>query len=757
MKSIKLDISISGNSLKRYCLFLLLSLYSTLSWGTYTRTYSFVFNAEDFQIVENNGISRIISDKHTLTYNPDSSNFAIPEIAVNLLIGKNESLNNVNASFSENTTWENIVIDTIPIATTNVGLPMFSNKPHCNSPRSTQIISPQIVSSGTFLSDGYKYIGLLITPFSYNSSTSELTLYSITTITLTFNGNNNNNYTPIISNGKIGNSMHDVLLDLVENPHEMNIFYPQSQQSTQSDWEYLIVAPSWAANYFQPLADWKTQKGVRAKVLTMSEINQYPGNSTQMKIKNALYDYYNGTFHGLKYVLLGGNASIIPVQECQIQYHSSYRDTTGYTPCDLFYACFDTMDWDTNRNGISGELSDSVDIAPEIVLTRAPINSGIDIVNFVNRIIKYESGSPDVCYSDGNILMAGSMRHYYYNGQSDSQETGEYIYNNSIKDYWNGQLVRLFDTYTDFPDSANYQCNAEHLQAELKKGYTFATVIAHGRQDLWGLENSYYLKYHADTLFNSCNTIIATTACLTNDFRVTSCLSNSFINAENSGILAYWGASRESWSSYSEDPLCIFFKSIFTTNAGFGLAATNAKLSYIGKSNKISLPYRWLMFTINPLGDPEMPIFTHKPKYQNDVRFQFVNNQLLVKSSSNDSCRICIMGNDNSGEPYYSVQQFRRTALFNGLSGNEYQICITRPEYLPLQATIKRTEYLQNETINGNRLITAERIFIGSDVTDSLPNGPIVIQTGTTTISKGLGVSITKDFEVKKGASLIIE
>ena len=42
--------------------------------------------------------------------------------------------------------------------------------------------------------------------------------------------------------------------------------------------------------------------------------------------------------------------------------------------------------------------------------------------------------------------------------------------------------------------------------------------------------------------------------------------------------------------------------------------------------------------------------------------------------------------------------------------------------------------------------------MIGSDVTKKVTQGPVVINSGSTTVKASLGATMTKDFEVKSGA-----
>ena len=64
---------------------------------------------------------------------------------------------------------------------------------------------------------------------------------------------------------------------------------------------------------FQELADWKTQKGIPAKVVTIDDISaNYTGCDVQEKIHNFLADVHQ--YYGSPYILFGGDVNVVPVR-----------------------------------------------------------------------------------------------------------------------------------------------------------------------------------------------------------------------------------------------------------------------------------------------------------------------------------------------------------------------------------------------------------------------------------------------------------
>ncbi len=71
---------------------------------------------------------------------------------------------------------------------------------------------------------------------------------------------------------------------------------------------YLIITHDSYANVLQPLADWKTQKGYKAKIVTLSDI----GGSDSVSIRNYVVNAYNTWQMKPEYLLLVGNPDQIP-------------------------------------------------------------------------------------------------------------------------------------------------------------------------------------------------------------------------------------------------------------------------------------------------------------------------------------------------------------------------------------------------------------------------------------------------------------
>jgi hypothetical protein len=267
-------------------------------------------------------------------------------------------------------------------------------------------------------------------------------------------------------------------------------------------------------------------------------------------------------------------------------------------------------------------------------------------------------------------------------------------------------------------------------------------------------------------LENSGYSVITTTACLSNAFdfhtSYSKCLSQNFINNAQSGILAYWGTSRENWyyarSTSGIDLGASFdaltYRKIFGDRYHrLGKAAKDVKsdkmssaMVYYGVNRKI-----WM--GLNLIGDPEMPIYLSKPKYFQNVNIQFVNDSIYVDAGIG-GFDICFINQSDSTDYYIARDIVDSVAVFSRING-VFDVCITKPGYIPYTTTCGDT-YLQNITLAGTNTYEADNIMIGSNVTNKVTQGSVIINSGSTTIKASQGTTITKEFKVKSGAEFTV-
>lgn len=753
--------------LRKIQIVLFLMLGYIYSFGGNVKEYHITLNVNDFSLDRNDGYLSISSNKYLCEYGCDTNEPALPYVGINILIGENDSIE----SFSYSTNEQEIISE-VTIVNNSVEIPTNKQTNRSFSPNISYIRDSYpntlVKYTGLHNANGYKFVSFIVSPFRYDNINRTLFFERDISIVLETKESINEGADIIFCS----RTSQDRIKELVINGEEIPSLYPLEKDvqslsnRTIIQYDYIIITNNNLKPTFLRLADWKTKKGIRTKVLTTEEIySTYSGASNQQKIKNALKYYYDNCSN-LKYALLAGDVNIVPAQMCVVKYIPN--DNTYYAsncPVDLFYADFNTMTWDSNGNGVYGETDDVSSPYPQIAITRAPVNSVGDAEHFVNKIIDYER-NPNIENWSDNILMSGKKlgNYYDYNGitMSDTHYKGEIFYTDYIAPYWTGDKVSFYDTGTDFSGGDNYDFNPQNIQKELSKGYTFVNVDTHGSPTTWSTEGPGYSVSYADTLHNTNHTVIISTACLTNAFdSIPKCLSEAFIRNQESGIVSYFGCSREGWYSKTQ----YYYGTSSKVNAelymimfsgsekSFGEIVRQTKENIMPHCSNYTTPYRWLLFGLNPIGDPEMPIFTDTPQKFTNVTMSFANGTLTVNSGVNN-CKICVASANDMGDSYYDVRT-GMSATFTNLT-DEYSICITKTGYVPYVAKCGNTVYMQNESINGNYEVFSNQTIAGSNVTTNKPNGPVEINKGNTRIKGTNGVTINDSFEVKNGASIEI-
>lgn len=738
-----------------------------------TKTIQLSFNASDFTTEIENGLTYIESDVYDIYFLSDTLLPALPHITVNVLIEPNQTYISHTCQQSQQLfSTNNVMIapntyefcDTL---TTNI-----PSEPTSYSYRRLYPTS-NVEYLGEELIDGAKILVFDICPFKYYGK--DFRLYILTTLTLNILLSDNGTRTLRSTNGL--NNMYGIVNDMIINPEDLNntSYAPPygiiNHEPIDTDgYEYLIITTNAMKSEFQRLADWKTQKGIKAKVITVEEINaQYPLYSSQeLRIKHALLDYYDGQYHNLKYAVIGGSHSNVPSPSCYATFFTNH----GYMPTDWFYACFNTMGWDPNNNGKWGEMSDHVDLYPEIFVTRLPAKGVSEAQIMVDRIIEYES-NPNCTTWNNSILMGGAKLHKIKNNTSDSEYRGEKIYSKYIQPYWNGNRVKFYDTGTSFAGGANFQFTDTNLQNILSQGYPFVSIYTHGNYGHWKMEQGGgYDTFDIQYLNNPTYTIITSNSCYTNQFDSlnNTCLGESFLEEANSGVIGVFGCSGYHFScglykrlSSGNEFVGDFYKHLFRSeDKRYGISTTMAKIQNIGRCNHPFIySTRYALYSFNAFGDPETPVYTDNPLLFTNAVVTLSNNQLSI-STGTLGCSICVMSKNDNGGQYYCVVRDVSNYTFNlsNTMAHEFVVTITKPGYVASVSEVSIPQgndiYVQNQTFTSSATISGDNVFIGRNVTTSQPEGNVNVNGGTLTIHGNNKVVIKNGFNVNLGGQLII-
>ncbi len=411
------------------------------------------------------------------------------------------------------------------------------------------------------------------------------------------------------------NSFTSQLLKQVVNPEDCRRFYPHAvpfsmpysntSKGSGEHWTYLVITDPGMQNAFQPLADWKTAKGVPAHVVNTAWIyDQYNGIDPQEKIRECIKDGYQN--HGTVWVLLGGDTTYVPVRKAYaMNCEANYHDNENSIPCDLYYADLDGT-WNADGDDTFGEITDEVDLLPDVFVGRAPVTTPANTEIFVDKILTYEKNpAPD--YLLEMVFMAEILWRNPYTDQGISMDALQEAF---VPPRFN--VTKLYER--DGTETRTSVLNAlnEGKHFVNHDGHAWYTIMAVGTGDIG--------RPDMDLLTNAPRySIMYSIGCwqAALDF---DCVAEHFVLSPGGGGVASIGNSRYGWGAegdpgfgYSDRFNKQFFKAVFKDDTfSIGAAAALSKVFSIPLARSENV-YRWCQYEINLLGDPEMAVHTDTP------------------------------------------------------------------------------------------------------------------------------------------------
>jgi hypothetical protein len=653
-----------------------------------SESVEFLSNIDDFTIVltEENKYT-IIPGDIDYHYNDKQDLPAIPIKNISILVPNGAELVDYDFSIQKTLITRDIDIDRSPAELST--LPSFQIN---QSDFTFNGLYPEkpIQFSSVSVQRGFTQFNFSFSPFIYSGGYKTLEFINQLSLNVNYKINESK-----VSSVHPDEGLIKVIKQRIANPQAMDrLYYKNSSLYTKTATEkidYLIVTNEILKESFTPLVQWKNRKGLYAKIVTVEDIyQQYDESTNQLKIKRCLLDYYEN--NDLKWVLFGGDENVIPVQYCHNIMEKDVNENSNI-PTDLFYACLNSrFDWNSHKDDKIGELFwDGHDVTPEVYLSRLPVKTIEDAEAIVRKTLEYET-NPILSNSIGKIIFAGVKLYSTWQDKSDSHHRSEYIYNKYIEKNTTGNNFYFFDTGTDFNEGADHDVTSINLTGKLNDGFGFLHFTGHGDyQSLIMESGTDFDTNDAMNLTNQIGGIVFTNACWTNAFDITEpSFSEALIRNPNGGCVAYFGSSRYGFGNpepsrelgaslkYNAKFINFIFNKKLSGSMTFGEIATFTKNELNWISNRF---YSYLLYAINPIGDPELPLYSGTPQTFQNIRIYELGDLLYVQTGGVENARICITSIDMD-DGFKSVAENVSFQSFENLP-EHYQITITAPNYIP--------------------------------------------------------------------------
>jgi len=461
---------------------------------------------------------------------------------------------------------------------------------------------------------GYKVLLLRLHPVQYVPKTGEVSYFE--TMTVTISVKETGTTSPLFRNLPKDRAL---VLGIVDNPDEVNTYTKtvKRMQSTtlvnpSDSYDYVIITNSALKSSFQPLVDWKIQKGLNATIVLVEDIMNNPDyhcdglfgdgygiqfNDTQAHIRNFIKDAYLNW--GTEYVLLGGDDEIIPSRGvyCYAGFYTDYN-----IPCDMYYGALDGS-WDNDNDTIFGEsvyyfeepengtAGEEADFFAEVYIGRATVDTPQEATNFVSKTLAYEQAF-NACYLKKALMIGETLDSITEGGN------GKDLVTDIIPQY---TTKRLYNRDRTFSRSAviNEMNSGVHIVNH--DGHAWYTnVMGLSISDVDSLTNNEYFMAYSMGCYSA-----AFDEATSGSYEA---IAEHFL-FNSHGAFAYIGNSRYGWyiPGSTEGPGDRYDRSFF--------AVLNNGTRNLGKALQLSKeqePWldRWTYFTLNLLGDPETEIVT---------------------------------------------------------------------------------------------------------------------------------------------------
>jgi hypothetical protein len=458
---------------------------------------------------------------------------------------------------------------------------------------------------------GYQLAGVDVYPLQYEPQAGRIIFYTRIDVAITYVPGANPPLGHSPRDPAIENADMRVLRQVVTNPGQAAVSMTQPVLAKTAldpgEYEYLVITSSYFSPALAPLIEWKTAKGVPAKMVTTTWIyTNYSGADPQEQIRNFIRDAYQQW--GVRWVLLGGDTWVVPHRTAwamDVAYGGSFDENE--IPTDLYYSDLDGA-WDANMNGIYGEVDDDIDLYPEVFVGRASCDEYSEMAAWVNKLIAYETNPP----TDYQLAMS-----FYADVLWDDPFTDGGAAKNEIDNLY---VPDRFDPIDKLYQTLGNESIASVI-ASINAGRNMINHNGHCWIDYMSVCTGGLTGVDMDNLYNGprFSGFMFSIGCWPGAFDY-DCVAEHFITSPNGGGIAFVGNSRYGWGSpgnsefgYSDRYDQQFFKALLVdslTNIGAALAKAKIVLTPHARQENV---YRWCMYETNLLGDPEMPVWTDTP------------------------------------------------------------------------------------------------------------------------------------------------
>jgi hypothetical protein len=534
-------------------------------------------------------------------------------------------------------------------------------------------------------------------------------------------------------------------------------------------YEYCVITSQNLKEAFTRLIAWKREKGLNAGVVCKEEIlnNTYIVGDTVSsiyddagKIRQYLqYAYASGI---TKYVLFGGNYSILP-----IRYGTgsndfwTWQETNDYKiPSDFYFSELNS-NWNTDGDMYYGEYNDNMDYGAELYVGRILCTNSEEIQNYTDKLLRYEMnpGNGDFSY----------LKKAVYTQVDEMQSNHE---QDSIASHLQN-IYPICSIFSEMPScyaQNPYAPYGNEVIAEMNENYGYVSWGGHGHPNAISVKSNGYanspvyaitsvqgnIPYIAqesanglDNLLNRDYPMFAYSISCTitpfdiyNNYSQFPNIGQSFTLGKDYGGPVLIGNTRYGWVTSSASMQDKFNECLFVEPM-VGYAQNYAKMNYLN---------HFLRHSSNIIGCPNIRIWTDIPTLFS-ATLSYNSNYYVI--SANNS----IMNAEIGIRDITQTDEVINDIIFNPSQGSKSLANVENnlitltgknclPQILPLT--------IQNATLRGTHYAIVKDVSCGKDVRNGTQGNVTFEDNSDYTFELKGTFKLTKGVKVKQGAQLKI-
>lgn len=599
---------------------------------------------------------------------------------------------------------------------------------------------------------GKKIINILVSAVQYNYEQEFIRAYTKISYKVSFVQKPVNIKQSISGNQEHMIDMSDTFLNNITVNglrHDANLVDANSSNKKKG---YLILSTPKFNSSVEKFANWK-------KLLGFDVYTILKDAWTSETVKQEVKKQYEAN-SSLYYLLIIGDNSDVPAQTSSV--YSNHVT-------DFYYSC---MDGDT-------------DLTPDLLSGRLPVSTDAEANIIVDKIINYEK-SP---VNDVSFYKTGLNCAYYQDDNKDSYadrrfaQTSEEIRSSLVAEgltvkrvykadsdvsplYWNNGIYSFGESIPSELKKPNFPWsgNASDINSAINEGAFYVLHRDHGGITLWG--DPQYTISDINSLSNGNKLpVVFSMNCLTGKFN-NDCFCEAFLKKENGGCVAIFGATEVSFSGYNDALSEGMFDAIWPSNklrptfpgiSGTG-GVTPSPTYELGQvlnqgkerltetyGKKSSKYTKYTKELFHCFGDPSMKIYTGIPTAFSNISINRGSNAISV--NLNGTIATIAFYDLVSDNVTYTTGT---AATYSTNHASNVSVCISSHNRIPyINEGIPVTSvYIQNETVVGPANYEGSIIKVGSSVTTTKSNGPVIFKSGKINL-KADTVVINSDTTIK--------